>query len=243
LLVSGGTAEVAGLLSAKGAANLGTTAADAINVNGTIDLLGPSTVSNTQTVVAPIVVLGASGGGISSDPSAVLNWAGQVKADRVTVSSPPVIAGDLGVQGANRPAFKTAGGIRRIHLSIAGYVRGHAQVDTLAPAVNVSLTTTAAVGPDVAADMDVTGEAWIQRAIAGDVTIGLIADGLGQIGTNQVVAAPATGGSDWLVVTFSRTNAAASTTPRTYTLDISGGASAVTVKNAKIVALVASQVG
>jgi hypothetical protein len=220
----------------KGETILGTSAADLLTVEAATTFKAPVSLQTSLTV------LGASGGSISSDPTAELTWLGNMScAGRMNIGTVGTVEGDIYKSGGLL-RYRDASGARYVPLTTAGVRRGYGQATTVGPSATATLSTATAVAPIVAATMDITARVWIKRAIAGDVTISLIEVGVGQIGTSGTISVPAVAGSDWRTVTFSR-SLAAGTTPRIYQLSVNGGGSAVTLANAKITAAVAELLG
>ena len=147
-----------------------------------------------------------------------------------------VAAGDLSVDASDNLRFRDASATKFVHVNPSGWVLGLGRADTLGgAALTLSLDTATAVAPLAAADLVVEASVWVSRAIAGIVTISLTEVGVGQIGTNDTFVVPATGGSNFYQISFSRTRVAAPTSPaRIYRLTVDGGASNVTCRNGLI---------
>jgi hypothetical protein len=144
-----------------------------------------------------------------------------------------VAAGDLSVDASDNLRFRDASATKFVHVNASGWVLGLGRADTLGvAALTQTLDTAASVAPLAAADLVVEASVWVSRAIAGVVTISLTEVGVGQIGTNDTFTVPATGGSNFYQISFSRTRVAAPTSPaRIYRLTVDGGASNVTCRN------------
>ena len=224
--VGGATLSSSGLATLGSATVTGTlTANDAVNVNGTMS------------------VIGGSGGALTSDLTAPLTWNGTLTANgtlsstfRTRISSTSSIAaGDLSVDVSNNLRWRDATATKFAHVNASGWVKGHGQADSLgAPAATLTLDTAVAVAPLATSNLDVEASCWVSRAIAGAVTISLDEVGVGQIGASSIINVPATAAGAFTPIVFSRTKAAASTTPRIYRLTVAGGGPNVTVSNARI---------
>ena len=228
---------------------LGDSAADAVIIPGSTTHVGPAyftdpieiydtvLLDGVTSVTAAFNILGASGGSLSCDPTAVCQWNGTMELiGRVRILSGTSVAeGDLSKDGSGNFQYRNASGTRKVHVSQDGWVKGYGQLNTSALAAVVQLDTDSSVAPIVTADLDVSAEFWVQRAVAGDIIVSLIeVGGIGQISTNQTVRCAATGGSTWERYTFSRERASADTTPRTYRLEVDANGSLVACRNLRI---------
>lgn len=203
----------------------------AVEFNDNVQINGATSLENSFTV------LGASGGSLSSDPSALLQWNGEMQMVGQTrlLSGTSVLVGDLSKDGSGNFQYRDASSTRKVHVSTPGWVRGHGQTSLIAITALAQLDTSAAVAPKVSADLDVFSEFWVQRAASGNIIVSLIeVGGIGQIGTNQTVQCTATSGTTWERYTFSRTRVAADTTPRVYRLEVNANGSLVVVRNARV---------
>lgn len=214
------SATITNVLTASGDVLLGTDGGNAIDVN------------------SPMLILGSVGGSLSSDPTATLEWNGLAEFNgRLNVATGTSTAeGDLSKDGSGNFRYRDASATRFVHTSAPGWVKGLGQSSTLgAAAASLTLDTAVAVAPKATADLDVEASCWVSRAIAGAVTISLDeVGGLGQIGTSGTFTVPATAGTTYAQINFSRIRTSATTTPRIFRLTIAGGGSNVTVINARI---------
>jgi len=198
----------------------------------TMTLGGPTVVNGAFTV------FGAAGGSIASDPTAVFGWNGVANligtntlGGRTNLTATTsLFQSDLSTNGSGHLRWRDAVSTTQVHRSPTGWFKGLGAADTAGPLANVTLDTSTAVAPEVAGDVEVVGVAWVQRVIAGPVTVSLDAVGVGQIGTATAINVPASGGLNYTPITFTRVRAAANTTPRVYRLTIAGGGSNVTCK-------------
>lgn len=216
--ITGGLS-IGGSLAANGNVGLGSNGADTVTVN------------------SPMIVAGAAGGSVASDPTATLEWNGAAEfAGRLNVATgTSTTEGDLSKDGSGYLRYRDASATRYAHTNASGWVKGHGQADTIAAAATVTLDTSASVAPLVSADLDVAASCWVSRAIAGTVTVSLDeVGGLGQIGTSGTFSVPITGAGSFAQINFSRVRSAATTTPRVFRLTVAGGGSNVTVQNARI---------
>jgi hypothetical protein len=213
--------------------NLGDDVADPIAVNGTM------TVNENAAMHADLAVLGASGGSLSSDMTAIMTWNGTATLTHRTriLSSILSTVGDFGKDGAGNMRWHDGTADRIGHVSDSGWFRGHGQVDTAAAAATISVDTTTPVAPKAAADVDIVANLQIQRAVAGDVEVSISeVGGAGVIGVVKNYAAPVTGTTTYLHLTFARTRVAADTTPRVYRVTVDGLGSNVNLGLGRIVA-------
>lgn len=218
---------------------IGLAGTDKLEVVSEADFDGLVNLNNTTTLTDTLVVQGASGGVITTDAFGQIVSNGTIQSNgrlRVlgTTSS---AAGDLSKDAGDTLQYND-GATKFVHFSEDGWVRGYGRADTIATGASAQLDTDSAVAPRVAADLDITCEFWIQRAIAGPVTIAINeVGGVGQVGTNQTLEIKSTGGDNWDRVTFSRTRTAADTVPYVYQLDVQGNGQNVTVHEARIAVL------
>jgi hypothetical protein len=216
----------------NGNVDIGNNVADALTVTATTSFL------NTTNIRGALLILGASGGSLSTDPTAVVQINGQLEVTgRLTVGSGTSIAArDLSVDGSNNLRYRDASATKYVHVNSSGWVKGHGQTATAgAAALTLSFDTSVAVAPIVASNLDIEASAWVTRVGGGVVTVSLTEVGVGQIGTNATFLVVAPGGSAQTQICFSRTHAA-STTPRTYRFTVDGGAANVTVTQGRITA-------
>ena len=182
-------------------------------------------------------VLGAAGGVLTSDATAAFTWlgiatfTGRCNVDTTTSTT----AGDFSKDASGNLEYRDASATKKVHVSPSGYFKGYGHSTVDAPAATISVDTDAAVAPIVAATIDVSATAWVQRAAAGDITVSLIEVGVGQIGTSGTITLPAKSGSNFFPINFSRPHAA-STTPTVYRFFIDGNASNVNAVTTKITA-------
>ncbi|GAH09480.1 unnamed protein product, partial [marine sediment metagenome] len=233
------------LFSLLGDVTIGTTPANILTLNATIGTVvlaslgitgaagSPVSLPEGATLAAgktftangPVVISGAGGGSFDGDSAAVMSWAGTATLSgraRILASIFSTV-GDFGKDGGGNMLWHDGTSAKIGLISPAGFFRGHAQVDFAAAAPSFTLDTQV-VAPKAVADVDITANLSIQRAIAGDVTISIDeVGGAGQIGVGRVYAAPVVGTSTYLNVTFSRTRVAADTTPRAYRITVAGG--------------------
>jgi len=205
-------------------------------VGQTVTANGPFVAEGTVSINDAMSVLGVNGGSMDSDSAAVMTWNGTASfTSRLRVNSSIMSAvGDFGRSGANM-LWYTGTATFYGHTSADGWVKGYGVYDTVAAAPTATADTFVAVAPPVAADLDVHVTCWVQRAVAGDVTVALNeVGGVGQIGTSTDIAAPVTGTSTYQVVSFSRRRVSADTTPRIYQLSVGGNGQNVNLKNVRI---------
>lgn len=229
-------------LSSSGASTVGTT----LGVTGVTTATGGLSVpGGTLSCGAPATFSGAtttlSGTDVSTGLTTTLTANGNVlcngelnSASRMRIrGSVTVAAGDLSVDASDNLRYRDASATKFVHVNASGWVLGLGRADTLGvAALTQTLDTAASVAPLAAADLVVEASVWVSRAIAGVVTISLTEVGVGQIGTNDTFTVPATGGSNFYQISFSRTRVAAPTSPaRIYRLTVDGGASNVTCRN------------
>jgi hypothetical protein len=150
---------------------------------------------------------------------------------RLTLNSTSLLAArDLGPDASDNLRYRDASATKFVHYNSSGWVWGIGRADTLgAAAATLSLNTANAVAPLAAVDVIVEASALVSRAIAGLVTISLIEVGVGTLGVTRTVAVPATGGSNYMLCSISRTRTLMPTSPtRTFQFSIDGGGSNVT---------------
>jgi hypothetical protein len=231
-------------LSSSGLSTLASASVTTLLTSAADTVLGASG-SDSITVNGLMSVIGSVGGELTSDPSAVCTWNGDMTVNGIfesttrtrIVSLTSSAAGDLSKDANDNLRWRDATATKFVHVNASGWFKGHGQSATLgAAAASLTLDTAVAVAPLTASDVDVEATCWVSRAIAGTVTVSLDEVGVGQIGTSSTITVPATGGSAYQVITFSRTKSAASTTPRVYRLTVAGGGSNVTVINGRITA-------
>jgi hypothetical protein len=210
---------------------------------GTLEAAGTITANGSVLVNGTMSVVGAVAGVLTSDPTAVCTWNGTMTVNGVLTSAfrtkitstTSLAANDMSVDGSSNLRWRDATATKFVNVNASGWVKGYGQSATLgAAAASLTLDTANAVAPLTTADLDVEASCWVSRALAGTVTVSLDEVGVGQIGTSSTYLVPATGGSAYATITFSRTKTSASTTPKTYRLTVAGGGSNVTVINARI---------
>jgi hypothetical protein len=203
------------------------------------DVPGDSIICNgTVSCNAPLLILGASGGSLSTDPSAVCQFNGEVQLVGRTriLQTISTAQGDISRDSNYNLQWRDAVATKKVHVSPSGRVKGYGHANTLVPAAaTISLDTNTAVAPLVAADLDVSAQIMVQRAVAGNVIVSLNeVGGIGQISTSQTINVTATGGTSYTAIVFSRTRVAADTTPRVYRLTVDGNGSNVLAVSARI---------
>jgi hypothetical protein len=214
------------------------------NVSAIAGTFGGTLTANGSTIVnGTMSVVGASGGALTSDPTAVCTWNGTMTVNGVftsafrtkITSTTSLAAGDLSVDASNNLRWRDNSATKFMHVSASGWVKGYGQSDSLAVAASATLDTAVAVAPLATADMDVEASCWVSRTVAGSVTVALDeVGGLGQIGTSGTFNVPATAAGAFSQICFSRKRTSATTTPRIYRLTVTAGAGSVTVVNARI---------
>ena len=222
---------VAALLDAQGDVDVGGTLE--IDALGTLTCLASATFSGSTSTF--------SGTNVSTGLTTTLTANGAVEcngelksASRMRIrGTVTVAAGDLSVDASDNLRFRDATATKFVHVNASGWVLGLGRADTLGvAALTQTLDTATAIAPLAASDLVVEASVWVSRAVAGIVTISLTEVGVGQIGTNDTFVVPATGGSNFYQISFSRTRVAVPTSPtRIYRLTVDGGASNVTCRN------------
>jgi hypothetical protein len=228
---------------------LGDTAADQITFNGTSVFLVGSPVTGTCSWHAALAVVGASGGSLSSDPTAAMTWNGPATfngaatfTSTLTLPSAGGAAGRIYRDGLDLLRYFSSAA-KYVHTSSNGARRASACADTLgAAAASKSLTTSSPMAPPVATTIEVSAQLWVRRAVSGSVEVSLSESVGGPIGTTGTIEVTETSGNQWQVVNFCR-EIVVDTTPRTYTVTVNGLGSNVTVTNARIVAQVKENLG
>jgi len=195
------------------------------------------TLDGTTTANGALNVLGAAGGSLSSDPTAVLQWNGEAQfTGRLRVLAGTSIAeGDLSKSGGNL-RYRDSTATRYVHASASGWFKGVGVDASSGPIATAAVDTSTSVAPLATSDVHVSACGWVSRAGGGSVTISVIAVGIGQIGTSTVLTVPATAGTTFQAFTIDRIRAGADTTPRVYRLEVAGGGANVTTRNLNITA-------
>ncbi len=232
---------VANDVTIHGDVTLGTDPSNTITMKGGVTFEDGLEVeaAQTSTFRGPLFMVGDDGGSISSDAFATLNWFGLINCqDRLNVGTVGSSQGDVFFDG-DRLRFQESGGSVEVNTSRWGYIRGYGEDSSIPAGATISIDTGNTVAPPVAADLHVRGEIWIERAVAGSVTVSLIEVGVGQIGVSSTASAPLLGSGAYLMFSMSRTVVAADTTPRFYRLEVFGNGQDVTGTNAVVTAEVA----
>jgi hypothetical protein len=222
-------------LNAIGDVNIGTGVGNKTVVVGS-NASDTLTVEAATTFNAAVIIDGGAGSSLSSDPTAICEWNGQMEvAGRMTLFAGASVApGDLSNDGNHNLRWRDSASTKYILVNPSGWVKGHGQVSTAgAAALTLSVDTDTAVAPIANADLDISATAWVSRAVAGTVEVSLVEVGVGVIGTVGNINVVATAADTFTPISFSRTHSA-STTPRIYRFTVDGGASNVTVTNVRI---------
>ncbi|MCA9682325.1 MAG: hypothetical protein KC457_09035 [Myxococcales bacterium] len=239
-----GTVEVSGPLLATKSVQLGSAPGDIITVLGTTTFAAGSPTAGTCTWGATTNVTASmswiAGSALNGAPGITMQWNGPAEFNG-TLRIPTVggATGRIWRDGNDRPKYRIGAEDKFLHASSNGARRGYASSSTLgAPAASRSLQTVNAFAPATTTTIDVHGECWVARSVAGNVEVSLLDSVGGQIGTTGTYPV----GTSATQVCFSR-SFSADTTPRKYTLNINGLGQNVTVKNARVVAEVAENLG
>jgi hypothetical protein len=216
-------------LTCNGDVVLGNAAGDAIIVPGTVTFQSPVNVTDTvdftgaASINSAFTVLGASGGSLTSDPTAVCTWNGRMLiTGRMSLTAgSSIAAGDLSNDGSNNLRWRDASATKYVNVNASGWVLGYGLDSTEGPAATVTVQTGVQIAPLTAASLKVTGRAYVQRAVVGDAILSLVAVGDATIGATRAIAIPFTSGTNWYPVFLTRTYSA-NTTARHYQFVVDG---------------------
>jgi hypothetical protein len=206
------------VFSSLGDTVIGTDAASILSINASTTVEAVSTINALMSFIAA----GPLSGGIVSDATAILSWLGLASfSGRVALLGAPVVAGDIGQDGSSNLQWKDATATKYVHANSSGWVQGYGLDTTEALAATITVQTGTQIAPLTASSVEVRARAYVQRAVAGDVVISLIAVGDGTIGATRTIWIPYTAGTTWFPIHLTRTYSA-NTTARHYQFLIDG---------------------